>query len=119
MAINVDAMSSVMRTGAPAASSKPAPAVPAGQAAAANQAAPAPAVSQPQDIEAVVAQLNRMLQSINNSLQFEVDRATGKTVVRVLDSKTNEVLRQFPSEEVLAIARTLESAKGALFNDQA
>jgi flagellar protein FlaG len=123
MAIQLDALSTAMRSNAQA--STPAPA--SNTRAAAEQAAEvieqqhvkaAPPPEAP-DLEAVVEQLNRMMQRMNNSLQFEVDRATGKTVVRVLDSNTKEILRQFPSEEVLAIARALENAKGALLSDLA
>ncbi|HKO88579.1 MAG TPA: flagellar protein FlaG [Burkholderiales bacterium] len=117
MAIHLDALSTAMRSSAQA--STPAPKTAPEQA---TVAAPEPvkaSVPPPPDIEAVVEQLNRMMQRMNNSLQFEVDRSTGKTVVRVLDSNTNEILRQFPSEEVLAIARALENAKGALLSDLA
>jgi flagellar protein FlaG len=49
------------------------------------------------------------------SLSFRVDEASGRTVITVLDATTQEVVRQIPSEEVLALARALE-VSGALLD---
>lgn len=71
------------------------------------------------EVKAAVAQINQLLQAHNSSLRFEIDRPSGKTVVRVIDDDTHEVVRQFPSEEVLAIARVIPPISGALFKDTA
>lgn len=120
MAIQLDALSLAAQSAARASTPAPKPVQTESAATEVVQQQPVKSAPPPsQQIEAVVEQLNRMMQRMNNSLQFEVDNATGKTVVRVLDKTTKEILRQFPSEEVLAIARALESSKGALFNDLA
>ncbi|CAN0605577.1 unnamed protein product, partial [Ectocarpus sp. 12 AP-2014] len=41
------------------------------------------------------------------SLQISVDGDLGSTIVRVLDTETDELIRQIPSEEFLQIARYL------------
>jgi hypothetical protein len=41
-----------------------------------------------------------------------VDDDTGQLVVKIIDRSTKEVIRQMPSEEMLAIAKTLDSIKG-------
>ena len=71
------------------------------------------------ELQTAVAQINQVLKAHNNSLQFEIDRATGKTIVRVIDDDTKEVVRQFPSEEVLAIGRAIPPISGALLKDTA
>ena len=87
--------------------------------------APAPVAAVPQsppsdaELQAAVTQINQVLKAHNNSLQFEIDRASGKTIVRVIDDDTHEVVRQFPSEEVLAIARAIPPISGALLKDTA
>jgi len=53
------------------------------------------------------------------SLEFSVDDESGRTVVKVLDSQTNEVIRQIPSEEMLAIARNLDRIEGLLLRQTA
>ena len=72
-------------------------------------------------IDAAVSRLSDFVQSVQRDLSFNVDDATGKTVVIVRDSKTDEVVRQIPSEEVIQLAQNLrelqeqlESSKGNL-----
>jgi flagellar protein FlaG len=53
------------------------------------------------------------------SLEFSIDDASGRTVVKVVDAETKELIRQIPSEEVLALARNLERIEGLLLRDTA
>ncbi|HQV89775.1 MAG TPA: flagellar protein FlaG [Nitrosomonas sp.] len=50
---------------------------------------------------------------------MSVDQDTGKTVVKVMDIHTDEVIRQIPTEEAISIARTLDKVQGLLLNDKA
>ena len=59
------------------------------------------------------------IQSSQRTLQFSVDAQTKSTVVKVIDSETNTVIRQIPSEEILSISKRLEAATGVLVNDKA
>lgn len=74
---------------------------------------------QESDIKQAVQDLNNYVQSLRRDLHFTVDDDSGETVVRVMDPVSGDVIRQIPSEEVLAIARNLEKAQGLLFNTQA
>lgn len=69
-----------------------------------------------------VDQINDYVQSLKRDLLFSVDQASGKSVVRVVDSQTGETIRQIPSEEILAISRALSSdmgpAAGVILRDQ-
>src|SRR5690242_2876371 len=62
---------------------------------------------------------NTALRSISTDLEFSLDQATGKTVVRVIDNSTQQVIRQFPSEEMLAIARAIDRFQGLLLRQKA
>ena len=64
-------------------------------------------VSLRESLQSAVAQLNDYMQNVERSLQFTIDEDSGKDVVTVLDKKTEEIIRQFPSEEVLVIARQI------------
>lgn len=55
----------------------------------------------------------------NNSLRFSIDTDTGQTVVKVMDGQTNEVLKQIPSKEMLAISKALDKLKGLLVQQKA
>jgi flagellar protein FlaG len=48
-------------------------------------------------------------------LRLQVDELSGRTVITVLDAETNEVVRQIPSPELLAVVRHLERV-GALLD---
>ncbi len=52
--------------------------------------------------------VQEFVQTKANNLAFSVDKDSGKTVVKVIDSQTKEVIKQFPSEEILALAQALE-----------
>jgi len=71
-------------------------------------------------VQEAVSQINDHVQNLQRSLQFTVDEASGKDVVTVLDKTTDEVIRQYPTEDVLAIARHLSEHKddtvSVLFN---
>ena len=58
-------------------------------------------------LEKVVSQLNAYIQNTQRDVDFSVDDSTGRVVVRVVDSVSEEVIRQIPSEDMLAISRHL------------
>ena len=62
------------------------------------------------ELENVVSQLQDYVQSVQRDMQFHIDDATGRVIVQVIDSNSQEVVRQIPSEEMLAIARHLADA---------
>ena len=59
-------------------------------------------------VEQAVARLNDYVQSTQRDLRFSVDKDLGRTVVRVIDSNTQEVIRQIPNETALNLARNLK-----------
>lgn len=72
-----------------------------------------------QELEEAVKEVNDFLKPINNSIQFNLDDDTGKTVVKVIDLATKDVIRQFPSEEMLSIAKAIDKMKGLLVQQKA
>lgn len=61
-----------------------------------------------------VVELNSYMQNMNRSLQFSVDDQSGDTVIKVIDSETDEVIRQIPAEELLVVRSSLEEYRGML-----
>ena len=55
---------------------------------------------------------NTMLQSVSSSLSFEIDDATKQVVVKVVDSKTGELVRQIPTVEMLDFMRRMKELEG-------
>lgn len=62
------------------------------------------------ELEEALSTVNQHQQVVQQSLQFEVDADLDRTVVKLVDSKTGEVVRQIPSEELLAIAKKLKGS---------
>ena len=74
----------------------------------------APAVQDPKKIEQAVARLNDYVQSLQRDIVFSIDQDSGRSVVRVVERGTQEVIRQIPSEVALRLARNLQNHKGGV-----
>lgn len=97
-------------------------------AAAAAQAAPTPATAatdatspeaaaQPTSLEQVqqaMEDVRKAITPVAQDLLFSIDEDTGKTIVKVVDASTDEVIRQIPSEEIISIAKALDKLQGLL-----
>jgi len=83
-----------------------------------EQKSPAPAeeanaapVNQEQ-LKAAMSQISNYVQNVQRNLNFSIDETSGQTIVKVIDSESEEVIRQIPSEEMLALARRLSELGG-------
>ena len=65
-----------------------------------------------EDLKQAVTELNQHIQNIERDLFFSVDDSSGRTIVKVVNSETEEVIRQIPSEEVLRISRSIHEQMG-------
>jgi flagellar protein FlaG len=70
-------------------------------------------------IEDAIKRLSDFVSPTQSSLSFSVDDVSGRQVVTIVDSQSNEVIRQFPSKEAIAIARALDKLQGLLIKDKA
>lgn len=78
--------------------------------------------TQEPSIKQVREALDIIQQAVNTAtdeLDFSIDEGSGRSVVKVVDKMTNEVIRQFPSKEVLDIARALNKLQGLLIKEKA
>jgi len=80
-----------------------------------------PRAAMPGDLQ---ARLERTLRDAGtlpdqHSLELDVDDATGRTVGRIVDSDSGEVLVQIPSEEMLALIARVREALGPLVDEVA
>lgn len=73
----------------------------------------------PEDVKNAVENLNKTSAVFNNSLQFSIDDSTKLTVVKLIDKESEEVVRQIPTEEVLAIAKAIDKLQGLLIKEKA
>ncbi|MDH4284430.1 MAG: flagellar protein FlaG [Gallionellaceae bacterium] len=61
-----------------------------------------------EQLKKVAENINKVLRESGRSLEFSVDKDTNKQVFRLLDTETGDVIRQFPTEEMLAISRAID-----------
>jgi len=88
----------------------------------AEQQATQPNVSPPTaaQVQNAVDSINKVMVRNNANVEFSIDKSTKQTVIKVVESKTGEVIRQFPSEEVMSIAREIDRVQqGLLLKQQA
>lgn len=91
-------------------------AAPLETAAAVRGAEPAPTLEQ---VNQAVSELNKSAQAKSQGLEFSVDNDSKRTIVKVVDQTTKEVLRQMPSPEALQIAKALDNTKSLLISQTA
>jgi flagellar protein FlaG len=77
---------------------------------------PEPSLDQ---VNHAVQKINSAMASQSQGIKFSIDSASHHIVVSIVDQKTNEVLRQIPSKEALAIADSLDQKQGLLIKQQA
>jgi len=68
-------------------------------------------------LDDAVSKLNASVHA--QSLEFSIDEDSKRTIVKVIDSETKEVVRQLPTKEALEIAKSLDKAFGLLIRQQA
>jgi flagellar protein FlaG len=87
-------------------------------------AAPAVAPAKPKDpqqdqITKAVEEMQKTVGAIATDLRFSVDKDSGRLIVSVIDSKTHQVVRQIPSEDIMKMARNIDRMQGLLFSGKA
>ena len=70
-------------------------------------------------IDEVAAEVKIQLKRLNTELRFDVDNESRETTVRIVDVETGEVIRQIPSEDLLALRDRMDDLIGALYNSKA
>jgi flagellar protein FlaG len=70
-------------------------------------------------VDDAVKRLSEFISASRPDISFTIDQASGKQVVKVLDSQTHDVIRQIPSEEAIQIASALDKLQGLFVKDKA
>ena len=81
----------------------------------------APQQPSPAQLQSAVDGINHAMRQSSQNLEFSVDSTTKKPIVKMVDTQTGDLIRQFPSEETLAIARSIDQflqRQGMLLNDK-
>ncbi|HEX8611697.1 MAG TPA: flagellar protein FlaG [Telluria sp.] len=73
----------------------------------------------PAEVTKVVDQINVAMQALSRNIEFSIDTDSKRTVVKIIDQTTKEVIRQMPSAEALEIGKALEKVQGLLISQVA
>ena len=71
-----------------------------------------------EQLNKVAQQLQDFMGEMNRSLEFIVDEDSGRDVIKVLDKDTGDLIKQYPSEEVLSNISKLSNASGSLIDTE-
>ena len=69
-----------------------------------------------EQLEKVAQQLQEFMGEMSRSLQFQVDEDSGRDVIKILDKTSGNVIKQYPSEEVLSLVSKLSESAGILID---
>lgn len=69
-----------------------------------------------EQLKQALEQINQAMRQQAANLEFSVDGDTDRTIVRVVDQDTQEVIRQMPTKEALEIAKALDRMQSLLVN---
>ena len=59
-------------------------------------------------LDKVISELKAYVQNSQRNLDFHVDDRTGRVVVQVVDATNDSVIRQIPSEQMIALSHRLQ-----------
>lgn len=70
-------------------------------------------------LQVAIDKLRKAAEASGSNLEFSLDKDSGKTVVKVVDQATGNLVRQIPSQDLLDIASSVEKMQGLLFKKEA
>jgi flagellar protein FlaG len=77
-------------------------------------------ISQPtkEDVEQAAARIKDVLRGSTSHLEIEIDHDLNRAVVKVFNGESGEIIRQIPAQELLDLAKHLDSSKGLLVRER-
>jgi flagellar protein FlaG len=70
----------------------------------------------PEQLEMVAQQLQDFVGEMNRGLEFTVDKDSGRDVIKVIDRSSGDLVKQYPSEEVLSLVAKLSDMVGGFID---
>ncbi|NPA52521.1 MAG: flagellar protein FlaG [Aquificae bacterium] len=72
-----------------------------------------------EELEDLFKKMKDKFDYMNKYLKIEIDKELHQPVVKIIDKKTDKVIRQIPPEHLLELAKKLDELVGLLFNKEA
>jgi flagellar protein FlaG len=71
-----------------------------------------------EEVKEVVESFQEMSETIQTKLSFSVDEENNEIVVKIFDKESEELIRQFPSDEMLSLQDKMSDLAGFLFDQK-
>lgn len=71
------------------------------------------------EIREAVAKIEQVIGPNAQDLRFSIDEDSGTTVIKLIDTQTQTVLRQIPTVEAIEISKALNKLQGLLVREKA
>jgi flagellar protein FlaG len=72
-----------------------------------------------EELQTAVEKIQEFIRKTTSDIKFSIDEDSGRTVVKVIDRETQDVIRQIPSQEMLDLAQALDKLQGLLIRQEA
>lgn len=69
-----------------------------------------------EQLDKVAQQLQDFVGDLNRNIEFSVDKDSGRDVIKVIDKDSGDLLKQYPSEEVLTLVSKLSDMVGGFID---
>ncbi len=70
-----------------------------------------------EDLNRIVETVNKTSELFNRHLKFKFYEKTNRTIIQIIDDKTDTVIREIPPEKLLDMAANMERAVGLIFDE--
>ena len=68
------------------------------------------------ELDQALARVREVFQKADSRMEFSVDPELGRVIVKIMDGESGTVIRQIPQQEVLDLAKSLETPTGLLLH---
>lgn len=72
-----------------------------------------------ESVEAAAEKIQSFISSMKRDLNIHVDNSTGRSVIRVVDAESAQLIRQIPPEESIRLAQTVDFLSSLLVHQRA
>jgi flagellar protein FlaG len=69
-----------------------------------------------EELKKLVSEMQSKVAQTASDLEFSIDKESGKSIVKVTERASKQVIWQFPSEQALQVTRELDRYLGAFLN---
>ena len=68
-------------------------------------------------VETAVSKINDYVEKFNTKVGFSINSVDDEVIIIVTDKETGKVIREIPSEEILALNQKMEEITGIIFDE--